>query len=48
MLRQSISQAPSPRVPPRVQRRSDRAMEMLQYGVAFLAIAVAVLLAAVR
>jgi hypothetical protein len=48
MLRQSISEAPSPRVPPRVQRRSDHTMEMFQYGIAFLAIAVAVLLAAVR
>ena len=48
MLRQSVSQVPAPRVPPRVQRRSDRAMEMLQYGIAFLAIAAVVLLAAVR
>jgi hypothetical protein len=46
MLRQSISEAP--RVPPRVQRRSDHAMEMFQYGIAFLAIAAVVLLAAVR
>jgi hypothetical protein len=48
MLRQSISEAPSPSVPPRIQRRSDHAMDMLQYGIAFLAIAAVVLLAAVR
>jgi hypothetical protein len=33
---------------PRAQRRSDYAMDVFQYGTAVLAIAVAVLLAAVR
>lgn len=48
MLHQPISQTPPGSVIPRVQRRSDHAMDIFQYGTAVLAIAVAVLLAAVR
>ncbi len=48
MLHLPISQARPESVTPRVQRRSDVAMDKFQYGTAFLAIAVAVLLAAAR
>jgi hypothetical protein len=48
MLHLPISQARSGGATSRTQRRSDHAMDIFQYGTAFLAIVVAVLLAAVR
>jgi len=48
MLHLPISQARQGGATPRAQRRSDHAMDVFQYGTAVLAIAVAVLLAAVR
>jgi len=48
MLHLPISQARQGGATPRTQRRSDYAMDVFQYGTAVLAIAVAVLLAAVR
>jgi len=39
---------PPATIEPRAKRRPDLAMDVLQYGTAFLAIAVAVLLASVR
>ena len=50
MLQQEISQIPPTAgiIEPRVSKRADRAMGVLQYGTALLAIAVAALLAAIR
>ena len=50
MLLQRITRIPrtAGTVEPHVSKRADRAMSVLQYGTALLAIAVAVLLAALR
>lgn len=48
MLHEPISQGQPGRIAPPTQRPSDHAMDILQYGTAVLAIAVVVLLAAIR
>jgi hypothetical protein len=48
MLDEPFAGVPSGKVEPRASRRPDRAMDILQYGIASLAIAGAVLLASVR
>ena len=48
MLRQPILRGRTARVPAPATRRSDHAMDVLQYGTAALAIAVAVFLMAIR
>ncbi len=48
MLHLPLSHARQGGATPRPQRRPDYAMDVFQYGTAVLAIAVAVLLAAVR
>lgn len=48
MLDQPLAGTAPATIEPRASRRTDHAMDVLQYGIALLAIAVAVLLASFR